>query len=71
MLIDIISGVIQPTLGVLAATGIIQGLLALFNFLGWIPDTSGAYQIWYAGQRLLLLPAHHPGLHRGQKVPHE
>lgn len=48
VLIDIISGVIQPTLGVLAATGIIQGLLALFNFLGWIPDTSGAYQIWYA-----------------------
>ena len=48
VLIDIISGVIQPTLGVLAATGIIQGLLALFNFLGWIPDTSGVYQIWYA-----------------------
>ena len=48
ILIDVISGVIQPTLGVLAATGIIKGLLALFNFLGWIPDTSGAYQIWYA-----------------------
>lgn len=34
ILIDMISGVIQPTLGVLAATGIIKGLLALFSFLG-------------------------------------
>lgn len=48
MLIDVISGVIQPTLGVLAATGIIKGLLALFDFLGWIPSTSGTYQVWYA-----------------------
>ena len=48
ILIDVISGVIQPTLGVLAATGIIKGLLALFDFIGWIPADSGAYQIWYA-----------------------
>lgn len=48
VLIDVISGVIQPTLGVLAATGIIKGLLALFDFLGWIPSTSGTYQVWYA-----------------------
>lgn len=48
ILIDVISGVIQPTLGVLAATGIIKGLLALFDFLGWIPSTSGTYQVWYA-----------------------
>ncbi len=48
VLIDVISGVIQPTLGVLAATGIIKGLLALFDFLGIIPAASGTYQIWYA-----------------------
>lgn len=48
VLIDVISGVIQPTLGVLAATGIIKGLLALFDFLGWISSTSGTYQVWYA-----------------------
>ncbi len=48
MLIDVISGVIQPTLGVLAATGIIKGLLALFDFIGLIPSTSGTYQVWYA-----------------------
>ena len=48
VLIDVISGVIQPTLGVLAATGIIKGLLALFDFIGLIPSASGTYQVWYA-----------------------
>lgn len=48
MLIDVISGTLQPTLGVLAATGIIKGLLALFDFIGLIPSTSGTYQVWYA-----------------------
>lgn len=48
MLIDVISCTLQPTLGVLAATGIIKGLLALFDFIGLIPSTSGTYQVWYA-----------------------
>lgn len=48
MLIDVISGTLQPTLGVMAATGIIKGLLALFDFIGLIPSTSGTYQVWYA-----------------------
>lgn len=48
ILIDLISGVIQPTLGVLAATGIIKGLLALFSFIGILPESSGTYQILYA-----------------------
>ena len=48
MLIDVISGTLQPTVGVLAATGIIKGLLALFDFIGLIPSTSGTYQVWYA-----------------------
>ncbi len=47
-LIDIISGVLQPTLGVLGATGIIKGLLALCVFFGWLSETDGAYQIWYS-----------------------
>ena len=46
--IDVISGTLQPTLGVMAATGIIKGLLALFDFLGLIPAASGTYQVWYA-----------------------
>lgn len=48
LLIDVISGTLQPTLGVMAATGIIKGLLALFDFLGLIPAASGTYQMWYA-----------------------
>lgn len=48
LLIDVISGTLQPTLGVMAATGIIKGLLSLFDFLGLIPAASGTYQVWYA-----------------------
>lgn len=47
-LIDIISGVFQPALGVLAATGMIKGFLALFVFLKWISPESGVYQILFA-----------------------
>ncbi|MEC0332184.1 beta-glucoside-specific PTS transporter subunit IIABC [Paenibacillus macerans] len=43
--IDIISGVFQPTLGVLAATGMIKGFNALFLALGWLTAASGTYQI--------------------------
>lgn len=52
-LIDLISGIFQPTLGVLAAAGIIKGLLALWAFVALKMGfgnvtTSGAYQIWYS-----------------------
>ncbi|MHC1681843.1 MAG: beta-glucoside-specific PTS transporter subunit IIABC [Clostridiaceae bacterium] len=43
--IDIISGVFAPTLGVLAATGMIKGFNALFVTLELISDTSGTYAI--------------------------
>jgi PTS system beta-glucosides-specific IIC component len=46
--IDIISGVFTPTLGVLAATGMIKGFTALFLALGWLTATSGTYQLLYA-----------------------
>lgn len=42
-LIDIISGVFQPVLAVMAAAGIIKGVLALLVFFGWVADTSGTY----------------------------
>lgn len=47
-LIDIISGVFAPTLGVLAATGMIKGLLALFVFSGAITETDGIYLLLYS-----------------------
>lgn len=46
--IDVISGIFQPTLGVLAATGMIKGFLALFVFLKWLEPTSGIYQLLFA-----------------------
>ena len=43
--IDMISSIFSPILGVLAATGMIKGLNALFVALGWLDTTSGTYQI--------------------------
>ncbi|MEK0288240.1 beta-glucoside-specific PTS transporter subunit IIABC [Caldifermentibacillus hisashii] len=43
--IDLISGIFTPILGVLAATGMIKGLNALFIAVGWLTNTSGTYQI--------------------------
>ncbi len=48
-LIDIISGVFAPTLGLLAATGMIKGLLALFVFFDWMDTSDGSYILLYAG----------------------
>lgn len=46
--IDLISGIFQPALGLLVATGMIKGFCALFAFFGWITPESGTYQILYA-----------------------
>jgi len=43
--IDIISGVFAPTLGVLAATGMIKGFNALFVAFNMLSDKDGTYQI--------------------------
>lgn len=43
--IDVISGVFAPTLGILAATGMIKGFTALFLILGWLSKDSGTYII--------------------------
>ena len=40
-----ISGIIQPLLGMLAAAGMVKGLLALFAFLGWMTSTDGTYMV--------------------------
>ncbi|GBG97067.1 beta-glucoside-specific PTS transporter subunit IIABC [Lactococcus termiticola] len=42
-LIDVLSGVFQPFLGVLAASGMIKGLNAMFLAFGWITASSGTY----------------------------
>lgn len=46
--IGFISSVFTPFLGAMAGTGVLKGLLALFVTLGWLQESSGTYQIWYA-----------------------
>ncbi len=46
--IDLISGIFQPILGVLAAAGMIKGFAALFLAVGWLTEKSGTYQIMHA-----------------------
>ncbi|MHC3774773.1 PTS beta-glucoside transporter subunit IIABC [Pantoea agglomerans] len=47
-LIDIVSGIFTPFIGVLAASGILKGLLALAVVCGWLSVQSGTYKIWFA-----------------------
>ncbi|UYO99478.1 beta-glucoside-specific PTS transporter subunit IIABC [Oceanotoga sp. DSM 15011] len=46
-LIDIISGIFAPTLGVLAATGMIKGILALLVYFNVLSSDGGTYQLLY------------------------
>lgn len=48
MLIDTVAGTIAPIMGILCATGIIKGLLALSTVTHVLATTDGAYKIWYA-----------------------
>lgn len=43
--IDVVSGIFQPILGIMAACGMIKGFNTLFAVLGLYPNTSGFYQI--------------------------
>ncbi|WP_099469737.1 PTS transporter subunit EIIC [Konateibacter massiliensis] len=47
-LMNIISGILAPTLGVLAAAGIVKGLVSLGPTLGWFTTESGFYMVLYA-----------------------
>ena len=43
--IDIISGIFQPILGLMAACGMVKGFNTLFVVMGLYPDTCGGYMI--------------------------
>lgn len=47
-LMNTISGILTPTLGVLTAAGIIKGVIALLSTLGVVATDSGVYMILYA-----------------------
>lgn len=44
-LIDLVSGIFQPVLGIMAAAGMLKGLNVLFSVMGLYSDSSGAYII--------------------------
>ncbi|MGE4802636.1 PTS beta-glucoside transporter subunit IIABC [Yersinia hibernica] len=52
--IDIISGIFTPLLGILAASGILKGFLALSVVCGWLQPTSGSYMILFAASDSLF-----------------
>ena len=53
-LIDIVSGIFTPFIGILAASGILKGLLALAVVCGWLAVESGTYKIWFAASDALF-----------------
>lgn len=48
VMIDLVSGILQPVLPLLAAAGMTKGLLSLATFLGLMTADSGAYQTIYS-----------------------
>ncbi|WP_367567530.1 beta-glucoside-specific PTS transporter subunit IIABC [Lacrimispora sp.] len=48
MLLDTLSGVFQPILSVLMATGLIKGILAILTFTGLLTPADGTYQLLFA-----------------------
>lgn len=53
-LIDIVSAIFTPFLGVMAASGILKGLLAMSLVFGWLHSESATYKIWYAASDSLF-----------------
>lgn len=47
VLIDMISGIMAPTITLLGASGIIKGILTLLTFFNLMDTSSGQYMIWY------------------------
>lgn len=53
-LIDVVSGIFTPFIGILAASGILKGLLALAVVCGWLSVEGGTYKIWFAASDALF-----------------
>ena len=52
--VDVISAIFNPVLGLLAASGILKGGLALFTAIGWMAQDEGTYLIISAGSDALF-----------------
>ncbi len=51
---DVISGIFTPMLGIMAASGILKGILALCTTCQWLNPASGTYQILFAASDALF-----------------
>ncbi len=54
-IIDVVSSIFAPILGVMAATGILKGLLLITVSAGWLKTTMPTYQILYAAADALFM----------------
>ncbi|MCD7091724.1 MULTISPECIES: PTS beta-glucoside transporter subunit IIABC [Klebsiella pneumoniae complex] len=52
--IDMVAGIFTPLMGVMAASGILKGLLALSVACGWVQSSSGVYQILFSASDSLF-----------------
>ncbi|WON76872.1 PTS beta-glucoside transporter subunit IIABC [Serratia sp. UGAL515B_01] len=52
--IDIVSGIFVPLLGVMAASGILKGFLALSLACGWLLESSGTFKLLFAASDSLF-----------------
>lgn len=52
--LDLITGIFMPSMSLLCACGIIQGLLTLCTMAGVLTDTDGLYQILYAAGQTMF-----------------
>ncbi|MEC5319803.1 PTS beta-glucoside transporter subunit IIABC [Brenneria populi subsp. brevivirga] len=52
--IDIIAGIFTPLMGVMAASGILKGFLALSLACGWLVESSGVYKLLFSASDALF-----------------
>ncbi len=52
--IDVVSGIFTPFIGVLAASGILKGVLALAVVCGWLHPEQATYKVWFAASDALF-----------------
>lgn len=52
--IDVIAGIFTPLMGIMAASGILKGFLALSLACGWMQDSSGTYKLLFAASDALF-----------------
>lgn len=52
--IDVVSSIFTPLLGVMAATGVLKGFLALSQACGWLLESSGVFKILFAASDSLF-----------------